>query len=177
VSVGLVGTTAARPQAAAPEKSRGETRGDDLERLRPEVRLGKVPAIAPGPRGPLTKEKADRIKTCIARLAGIDRADFGLSPTMSGRAFLPVPSQRESHAMILTDHRLESSAALRTLVEIGPEALPFLLDALADRTPTKLKFEHRSAFGAMWLDNDLWGNPVNELEMRTLGPRRGILGG
>ena len=125
----------------------------------------------------MTRERADQIKACIARLAGIDRADYGLSPTMSGRAFLPVPSQRESHAMILTDHRIESSAALQALVEIGPDALPFLLNALADKTLTKLKFENRSGFGAMWLDNELWGNPANELEMKTLGPPKGLARG
>jgi hypothetical protein len=177
VSLGPVGTTAARPQAAAPEKSEGGTRGDDLERLRPKVKRGRIPPIAPAPRGPLTREKADRTKACIARLASVDRADYGLSPTMNGDAFLPIASQRESHAMILTDHRIQSSDALRTLVEIGPDALPFLLDALADRTPTKFKIEHGGGFGAMWLDNELWGNPVNELEMKTLGPRRDVPGG
>jgi hypothetical protein len=33
-------------------------------------------------------------------------------------------------------------------------------------------FIHGGGFGAMWLDNELWGNPVNELERKTLGPRR-----
>jgi len=125
----------------------------------------------------LTNEKADRIKTLIARLASIDQADYGLSSTMSGQAFLPISSQRESHAMILTDHQLHSSAALQTLVEIGPVALPFLLDALADNAPTKFKIEHGGMFGAMWLDNELWGNPASELEMRMRGPRRNIADG
>ncbi len=177
VALGPVGPTAARPQAAAPEKPRGEARDDALEQLRSKVRLGKIPAIALGPRKPLTREKADQIKTLIARLASIDQADYGLSPTMSGEAFLPISSQRKSHAMILTDHQLRSSDALQTLVEIGPEALPFLLDALADKTPTKFKIEHGGGCGGMWLDNELWGNPASEFEMRARGPRRGIAGG
>ena len=76
--------------------------------------------------------------------------------------------------MILTDHQLHSSDALQTLVEIGPDSLPFLLDALADKTPTKFKIERRRGFGAMWLDDELWGNPANEFEMKRRGPRRGI---
>ena len=145
---------------------------DEHERLRPKVKLGKVPAIELAARKPFTKETTAQIKTCIARLADIENPDFGLSTTMSGSAFLPLPSQRQSGAMILTDHQLKSSTALQTLVEIGPEALPFLLDALGDKTPTKLKLEHSSGFGAMWFANELWGNPVNELEMKTLGPRK-----
>jgi hypothetical protein len=174
VPLSPAGATEARPQAAAPKGPPREVREDQLEQLRPKVKLGKVPRITPGARRPLTRERADQIKTLIARLASIDQADYGLSPTMSGEAFLPISSQRENHAMILTDHRLKSSDALRTLVEIGPDALPFLLDALADKTPTKFKIEHGGGFGGMWLDNELWGNPVNELEMRTLGPPRDL---
>jgi hypothetical protein len=169
-----VGATDAQPQADPPKEPRGEAREDQLERLRPNVRLGKVPRITPGPRRPLTREKVDQIQTLIARLASIDHADYGLSPTMSGDAFLPLSSQRKSHAMILTDHPLRSSVALQTLVEIGPDALPFLLDALADKTPTKFKIEHGGGFGGMWLDNELWGNPANEFEMRARGSRRSI---
>ena len=49
LSIGLVGTTVAQSQSTAPQKSQG----NDLERLRPNVRLGKVPAIAPGHDGGL----------------------------------------------------------------------------------------------------------------------------
>jgi hypothetical protein len=143
---------------------------DDFERLRPKVKLGKVPVIELAPRDPMTKEKVARIKACIARLADINGPDFGLSATMSGQAFLPLPDQRQSHVMIITDHRLKSSAALKTLVEMGPDALPFLLDALGDKTPTKFKLEHRSASGDMRLGHELWGNPANDAEMKALGP-------
>jgi hypothetical protein len=166
--------TEARPQAAAQENRPGKARDDALQQLRPKVRVGKVPVVTLGPRKPSTREQADRIKTLIARLASIDQADYGLSPTMSGYAFLPISSQRDSGAMILTDHQLHSSAALQALVELGPDALPFLLDALADKTPTKFKIEHVGGIGGIWLDNELWGNPANELEMRTRGRRRGI---
>jgi len=122
----------------------------------------------------VTKEKVQEITECIARLADIEGTDFGVSATTSGRAFLPLPNQSEGGAMILMDHQLKSSNALQTLVAIGPEALPFLLDALDDNSPTKLKLEleRDSFFGAMWLANELWGNPVNDLEMKILAPSK-----
>ena len=42
--LGPVRTTEARSQAAAPKKPWAEAREDQLERLRPNVRLGKVPS-------------------------------------------------------------------------------------------------------------------------------------
>src|SRR5262249_42550642 len=146
VSIGPLATTAARPQAVAPEKSQGDARGS----LRPKFRLRKVPVIALGPRGPLTKQKADGIRACIARLASIDSADSGPPPTMSGGDFLPVSTKAEGIDLLLMDHQLKGSDALRMLVKIGPDAVPFLLGALNDKTPTNLKLEHRSAIGAMW---------------------------
>jgi hypothetical protein len=164
-----------KPAPGDPGNSQ-ENRADDWERLRPKVKLGKVPAIALGPRKPITQEKASEIKACIARLASIDSPDFGLSATISGEAFLPLPGQRRGYAMILTDHRLKSSADLKTLVEMGPDALPFLLDAIGDKTPTKIKIEHGGCDGAMWFANELWGNPVNESEAKVLGPPKHLQG-
>jgi hypothetical protein len=121
----------------------------------------------------LDAKKTALIKKCIADLAKIDSPDYGLSPTLNGEAFLPLPGQRWSHAGLLTNHRLKSSAALRALVRMGPDSLPFLLGALGDRTPTKLRLDHEGGFGAMYLANELRGNPVNPLEARVLGlPRK-----
>jgi hypothetical protein len=123
----------------------------------------------------MTKENATRIKRCIALLAEMESPDFDLPATFGGHAFLPLSGQRQSIDTVLTDRHLKSSGALRTLVEIGPEALPFLLNAFDDKTPTKIKFEDRcGCSGGMWLDNELWGNPLNELEMKTLRPLESV---
>jgi hypothetical protein len=155
------------PSLLAAAQKKDVPAGKKSEQL--PVRLGKIPAIALAPRPALDARKTARIKECIAKLAAIDAPDFGFSPTLSGKAFLPLPGQHHSRVMLLTDHRLKSSEALRTLVEMGPDSLPFLLDALDDRTPTKLEIEHRSGFGGMWFANDLRGNPVNPIEVRVLG--------
>jgi hypothetical protein len=135
------------------------------------VRLGKIPNLSLAPRPALDARQAARLKQYIARLADIDSPDYGLSSTMSGEAFLPLAGHTNSHTFLLTDHQLKSSEALRALVAAGPGALPLLLAALDDQTPTRLKVEHRSGFGAMWLANELWGNPVNPVEARVLGRR------
>jgi hypothetical protein len=87
---------------------------------------------------------------------------------MTGNAFAPLLGQHPAGAFLLTDRQLKSAEALRRLVEIGPEALPHLLDALGDETPTKLKVDPK---GAMWFANELWGNPLNPTERRVLSAR------
>ncbi len=153
--------------APSPTKRPSEPVGE-TDRLQPKVRLGKLPGITLGPRKPVGSDTVARIKKCIAALAEIDSPEFGLSPTITGAAFLPLPGQSQAGAMLLTDHHLKPSDALSTLVEIGPDALPFLLDALSDKTPTKLTIEHNADFGGMWLANELRGNPANKLEAGVL---------
>jgi hypothetical protein len=164
-----VAQAAMSPAPDASDKKHAKPAADKVEHL--PVRLGKVPELALAPRFPLNAKQVARLKAQIARLADIDSPDYGLSSTMSGDAFLPLAGQRRAGAFLLTDHRLKSSHALKTLVEAGPDALPLLLDALDDKTPTKLKVEHRGFGGTMWLANELWGNPVNPVEVRVLGLR------
>src|SRR5262249_20951763 len=93
--------------------------------------------------------------------------DLGLSPTLTGYAFTPLPGHQRIEGLLLTNHNLQPSEALRRLVEIGPDALPFLLDALADRAPTKLKMEHGAVGGTMLFGGELAGSPVNGEEERV----------
>ena len=97
---------------------------------------------------------ADEIRGQIRALAGIDRPDLGLSPTMSGSGFLPVPgSRRFLSGRILMDHKLDPSIPLMSLVQAGPDALPALLEALSDATPTKLGIS--TGFDAMWHGHEI----------------------
>lgn len=138
----------------------------------PTVKLGKIPEIALAPRPPLEKERIAKIRAYIAKLADIERPDIGLSTTMSGHAFLPLPDQRQFGAGLLTNHHLSSSDALKALVEMGPDSLPYLLEALSDKTPTKFRVDHRGGFGGMWYGDEFWGNPVNPREAKILEPLR-----
>jgi hypothetical protein len=138
------------------------------ERMKDPVQLGQVPEITLQKSPPIDARQTARVKALISALSKIDRPDYGFSATMSGHAFLPIEGQHESSAFVLTNHGLEPSSALKELVSLGPIALPFLLDSLDDRTPTKIKLEHGSAMGAMWFDQEMSGNPLNPVEAEAL---------
>src|SRR5262245_12705116 len=109
--------------------------------------------------------KAEEIEAQVKNLASIEKPDVGLSATMSGSGFLPLPSTRRFGAgRILIDHGLSPAVPLAGLVQAGPDALPRLLEALTDPTPTKLKITHEG-FGAMWYAHEISGNPFNAAEM------------
>ena len=107
----------------------------------------------------------------IAGLAKIDKPDFGLSATMSGEAFLPIEGMSHAGAFLFTNHDLNTSSELKKLVELGPSALPFLLENLDNQTPTRLTIDHGGVFGGMWFDNELWGNPNRSRRERNNGSR------
>jgi hypothetical protein len=134
----------------------------------PQVELHKVDSIKLEPQPLLTKEEEAHILGLIRNLAKIDSPDFGLSPTLSGEAFAPVPAAQKAGAFLMTDHQLKQSNDFAELVKLGPKALPFLLRALDDQTPTKLVVNRDFGFGGMWFANELSGNPGNVVEQKVL---------
>jgi len=147
------------PELAAKEK---------MELAYLNVRLGKVPSVKLAKRLELTDEQKKGIKALIAKLAYIKNPDFGMSATLSGHAFAPLPDQEHWQMGVLTDHRTKTSDAFRALVEMGPNALPYLLEALDDKTPTRLKVAHNFGIGFMGFGTELNGNPLNTIERRIL---------
>jgi hypothetical protein len=137
------------------------------------VKLGKIPDLRLVQRPAVTAARARQIKELIAGLANIANPDFGLSTTMRGDAFAPLPGQGRAGTFLLTDHRLQPSEGLKALVALGPDALPFLLDALDDKTPTRIVVEHSGAIGSMWHAAELWLNPVNPAEQAIYKARAG----
>jgi len=135
------------------------------------VKLGELPALrlAPGPA--IGKAQAKMIKHLIASLADLDKPDFGLSATLSGTTFAPLPGQSQAGALLLADHGLQPSKAVQALVTLGPDVLPFLLDALDDKTPTRLTLKQAGRFGGMWHAAELPLNPVNPAEVAVYQAR------
>lgn len=132
------------------------------------VQLGAIPDVKLKNAPRASEEELAQIKELIRRLADIESPDFGVSPTMSGSAFLPLDGKHTAGAFLLTDHKIESSDALRELVALGPKSMPQLLDSLDDSTPTKLKIDHSGGFGSMWLGREIWGNPANQFESKII---------
>jgi hypothetical protein len=135
------------------------------------VRAGKVPDLKLPPRPPVDAARTKKVKDLIAALAALDRPDYGLSATLRGDAFAPLPGQARAGAFLLTNHGVQTSNTLAALVAMGPDALPFLLDALDDPTPTKIALNHDVAFGTMYHAAELPINPVNPAEVAVYRAR------
>ena len=115
-------------------------------------------------------KNSTHFQNLIADLAKIDRPDMGLSGTLTGHAFAPVAGATEAPMMVLTNHRINTADALKTLVHLGPRALPYLLAALDDKTPTKLSFTRQGIISFMHFAAEMRGNPLNNKEQEVIPP-------
>jgi hypothetical protein len=129
------------------------------------VKLGKIPDVKLTPRPAVNETQVKHIKELIADLAKLDSADIGLSATMRGQDFSPVDGQSGVGVLLFTDHKLKKSQTVRDLVALGPDALPYLLDALDDKRPTKITITHGGFLGGMWYSSGVDDfNPLNPEE-------------
>jgi HEAT repeat protein len=132
------------------------------------IHQAKTAIIKARPRPEHSEAKKAIIKELVKQLAEVEDPDVGLSPTVSGAAFAPLPNRKHIGTFLITDHGLKHAAVLRKLVELGPDAIPFLLEALGDNSPTKLRIEHYTSFGGMWFGRELDGNPLNPQETQWI---------
>jgi hypothetical protein len=117
-----------------------------------------------------TDEERAEIERLVAELTAIDQPDFGLSRTFSGVQFAPLAdTQSVSSGVLGVDHGVITTSAVRRLVELGPKALPALLAALDDATPSQLEIVHEGHFGAMWYAREVPTNSRNPFEQVALG--------
>lgn len=121
----------------------------EKERMEAKPYVEQVRVMAPLPRRLTTDAEKAEIALLIKALAEIKDPDVGISPGMSGRAFAPVEPLNEFGSGILMYHGHKRNEALVKLVAFGPKAIPQLLDALDDATPTRLTLEHGGCFGYM----------------------------
>lgn len=92
----------------------------------------------------------------IKELTMLEDADTGLSPMRSGSNFPPVRGQQ--HLDVWSIYPTVKHATRRQLVrlvELGPAALPTLLNHLDDKTETKLVIKHSELMGVMWHDTEI----------------------
>jgi HEAT repeat protein len=122
----------------------------NLETAFLEVHLERIPSIKLAARPRLLEENKRYIRSLIGKLREIESYDdFGFLDSLPNRKrFAPlsdfyyregVSQYGDSAQFFLASHqRHKSTGAFRELVEMGPVALPVLLDALEDDTPTRL---------------------------------------
>lgn len=132
------------------------------------LRLRPVPHIALNRTIEASAVERERIQADIRALAEIDQPDFGLSPIVTGSSFAPVPSMGQASAGVLIAKPHRASESFTSLVQFGPKALPFLLAALQDRTPTRLVVRNELPMGAIEFARELHGNAANPTERKIL---------
>ncbi len=125
------------------------------------------PGERPGVEAPAVSEH--EIDSLISRFAEISEEGFGFASTYGGSAFAPIAGTESMGALIFTEHEIGTPDSLKRIVEIGPRALPALLDRLTDDTPTALTVSSSfGLFGSMWFDHEIPGNPANQEEAKIL---------
>lgn len=128
------------------------------------------PRLADSKRYRATAEETARIAKCIEQLSDVEQPDIGFAPLMNGGGFLPVPEMRAFQGGILMQsHGLSTSPAAEGLVRLGPKAIPALLAALSDATPTKYTFDRvqkdiLSGMGASWFGHEIPTSAKSERE-------------
>lgn len=141
---------------------------EDVER---EVALPLVTLVQP-PEVPkletveLAEGRAEEIEGLISDLSEVAESDLSINSPYQSPCFVPVG--RFGFSGEWTGKPVEVSNSIRKLTEIGPEALPFLLAALGDESPTKIVIESVFREGVVTrglaFDEELHGNPANPKE-------------
>jgi HEAT repeat protein len=129
------------------------------------VRLGKVPTVPLAPRKALGGEQKNLIKSLIARLARVRHGEFGVTAELKSP---PLQQRKYPGPPLLRDLTPDSAATLRDLIRIGPDALPYLLEALDDASPSKLTVPRPGGVVSLWYSAELPGNYLNPEENRAL---------
>jgi hypothetical protein len=97
---------------------------------------------------------AAEVERMINRLAELSESDVGYSPTMTGNRFLPVDTEAEFGMGLLGQKPPVASDAMRQLVECGAGAVPGLMEHLDDDRETKIRLDHDSLIGGMFLADE-----------------------
>ncbi|HZQ45464.1 MAG TPA: hypothetical protein VFC07_00510 [Verrucomicrobiae bacterium] len=138
----------------------------------PKVTLRKKASITVEAQPLVSPQEAESIKQLIRNLAKIDHPDWGLSATFSSSSFAPVAGAEHLDGILMTPGKAKTSVDVVDLVKLGPRAIPFLLEALDDRTPTKLMMKPpMPGMGAMWFADELAGNPAGANEQKVIESR------
>ncbi|MCX7422865.1 MAG: hypothetical protein NT013_25460 [Planctomycetia bacterium] len=147
---------------------------DEREVALPFVTIVQPPTVPKLDAVTLADDRVKEIQQLIDDLSSVVKGDLSLNGSLYGSKFVPVGEFGTFGDW--TGKRVEVSDPIRKLVEIGPEAMPYLLASLDDNTPTGIVIqavETRGAIaGGMAFDEILHGNPANPTERFRLNLNR-----
>lgn len=159
LDVGLLACDEPEGESAAAEESNP---ADDSFGFR----LLPVPNIRVAQPIKATEAEATEIRALIKTLAEVEEMNFNYVEPLFGEApFFPVSFVIVPYHAELPEHRFRFQSWKR-LVEYGPKAIPFLLEALDDASPTKLSVD--DAYIRTPPVDIFHINPINIYERETL---------
>jgi hypothetical protein len=132
------------------------------------LKLAKIPVIKLFPQPPLTPQQAAHIKRLIASLAKITGDGYDLYSLMPRVPFAPVTGPVGVRDYLTPPMPPSRFASLMELIKLGPRAMPFLLEALDDRTPTRLTVKLEIFAQTLIFRPIVRGNPTNTAELQAL---------
>ena len=118
----------------------------------------------------LTADEQAEIRQMIRSLASINDDQENWTYFLQNRAFRPLDETCESESVVTSSPFARSSLEFKRLIELGPDALPFLLESLDNKSPTAFVIKN-PGFCAVAHVHHIGGNPVNRSESRRIERR------
>jgi hypothetical protein len=150
----------------------------------PYVTLVQPPEVATLESNPLSEERITEIESLIHKLSEVEQSDLdGLAwhGYVGARRTTFVPVGRFGDFGVFGSRDVEVCQTIRRLIEIGPDAMPYLLESLEDASPTGVVIQAQllpmfpqkiPTPGGMAFDEVLQGNPANPTERFVLNLNR-----
>ena len=108
------------------------------------------------------------IQSLIDQLVELGDPDVGMSASVSGYGFAPVEGSGSFYVgVLMNSHGFKTHPAFKELVELGPKAIPYLLEGLSDDRDTQLRLGG-GIIGGLWGEDFVSTNDENEREVEII---------
>ena len=118
----------------------------------------------------LSADEQAEIRQMIRSLASINDDQENWTYFLQNHAFRPLDETCESETVVTSSPFARSSLEFKRLIELGPDALPFLLESLDDKSPTTFVIKN-PGFCTVAYVHHIGGNPVNRSESHRIESR------
>ncbi len=134
------------------------------------LRLGTIATLKRVVSRTLTTDEKAEIRRMIRSLASINDDQENWTYFLQNRSFRPLDQTCESESVVSSSRYARSSLEFKRLIELGPDALPFLLESLDDNSPTAFVINN-PGFCQMAHVHGVRGNPVKLSECDRIESR------